>query len=1163
MKRGHPALPATVVIAALAAALLAAPHAAEAATGPLMLLYANTSTPCGGPLAPGLNGTLIATLAYLGPGPALYVSAEPLAPPGLHVEPAAEHAGPGILAGDTVTLRFNVSASPALQPGTYSITLRLRVAYLYGGEAEQNITIPVHVAPCPRRGVSLEARIEPFSYPGTSGARLVLTIRNNGPGNLTNASLKIRLPSGWRPEKKTLDIGTLSENQSRTLTVTGVFIPLTARPGTYEAEANLTYTCSICGHRVNTTLHLRIPLRVEKPPEPRLAVLHAGWSDGYAYPGEHGTPLTLTVQLLEPRRVTGVNYTLRLPSWLHPSPGSTTAGFTATTLGYGSTLTIAKRVDVDEGARPGACGTLEARLMLRVEENGTTTWLPAVIEERLCLSKPRAGLTPASWQWSTWVAGPRGYGLEARLTLLHSGPDTLRWVAYNATAEPPAGIRGGYYASRAEAENTGTYGLARLTIPGITVPRGLERVTLHVEGVAAYTTPGGGTYTAPLNLTITLPVPRENQVLAVTQAYTTPWRLVRGMGRATLHVTLVNNGTAPLTVYNASLQGLPRGVEQVSATGTCLGTVAPGSTCTLDIALNITSRAEAGTAHPVLVVGYSYRQQGGLVTATAEAPLELRIQDPRSLAQRLVLVAAEWSNPATGQPVTVLPGDHGAPLRVTIYNPGPWTATAVTIRVEGGGWSSTTATCAAITAQQACTATLYVDVPNETAAKPSLVAEYTVAPQGAAVRLTQRWSIQPRLEEPRGAVTPVAAWWTTPPERGSRSAALAVAVATDPSKAASIEWLRLMLPSGLEAPEGGDTVTLHPQRGATQLQGLAALAHAANINPGLLEALTRQAAGAAGGAGVYEARVAVTRPSGRGGTGLLIAAWRDPLGALHVTTEPIHIPPWGSPGLLVAWAEPRAPMRGGIANITIIVRNEGSAPAYNIYAYLAPTGAAAAPVTPVKHIPALEPGEEARLTYTLAYNPAGFAGSKTYTFTGVLALVYDDPSTGRRYANYTVAAILEPPVRLTIRSLEAVAEPGKLVVKAVVVNTGLETAESVQAVVRAGNHTATYFLGSIDPGSETPFRVTIPGAAPGTVNVTITYMDQYGYTYSLTASTQAKPAPPPPETATARQKPGQAAPGAWARSAAPGAAAALAAAAALLWLRRRRGGEEQLPEELE
>ena len=1154
-----PALAAAAILAAIIAAATA--HASGAAK-PLMLLYANTTTPCGGPLAPGLNGTLTVTLAYLGPGPALYITAQPHAPSGLQVEPPAEGRGPGVLAGETVTLRFNVTASPSTQPGLYNITLRIRVAYLYGGSAEQNITVPVRVAPCPRRGVDVEARIEPFSYPGTSGARLVVTIRNNGPGNLTNASLELRLPRGWRPEKKTIDIGTLREKQSKSLIVTGVFIPLSTEPGTYEAEANLTYTCSVCGKTVNTTLHLRIPLHVEKPPEPRLAVIHAGWRDGYAYPGEHNTPLTLTIQLLEPRTVTGLNYSIRLPTWLHPAPGSTVTGFTATTLGYGSDTTISLRVDVDPDARPGTCGTMDARLMLRVEENGTTTWLPAVIDKELCISTPRPGLSPAAWQWSTWVAGPRGYGLEARITLVHTGPDALRWIAYNATAEPPAGIRGGYYASRAEAENTGTYGLAQITIPGITVPKGLERVTLHLRGTAAYTTPGGGTYTAPINLTITLPVPSENKVLAVTQAYTTPERLVKGMGRATLHVTLVNNGTSPLTVYNASLQGLPRGVEQVTATGTCLGTVAPGSTCALDITLNITDQAETGTAHPVLQVSYSYRQQGGLVTAAAKAPLELRIQDPRSLAQRLVLEAAEWSNPATGQPVTVLPGDQGAPLRVTIYNPGPWTATAVTIHVEGGGWRSTTAVCAAIAAQQACTATVYVDVPNETTTSPSLVAEYTVAPEGAAVRLTERWSIHPRLGEPRGAVTPVTAWWATAPERGSRSSVLAVAVATDPSRVASIEWLRLRLPRGLEAPQGGDTVVLHPSKGgAAQLQGLAALARAAGTNPGLLEALARQADGPTG-TSVYEARVAVTAPSARGGTATLIAAWRDPLGALHVTTARLTIPPWGSPGALIAWALPRAPMRGGIANITIIVRNTGSAPAYNIYAYLVPAGTAAAPVTPVKHIPVLRPGEEARLTYTLAYNPAGFAGSKTYTFTGMLALVYDDPSTGRRYANYTVAAILEPPVRLAIRSLEAVAEPGKLVVKAVVVNTGLETAESVQAVVRAGNHTATYFLGSIDPGSETPFRVTLPGAKPGTVNVTITYMDQYGYTYSLRASTQAKPAPPPPQPAPTTGKTEAAPMTLPRRAAAAGAATALAAT--LLWLlRRRRGGEEPLPEELE
>ena len=1151
-----------IAAALLSLALLPQAAHAEAPHAEVVVLGYNVTDRCGSTLQPGEEGNLTLSLAFLSSQEvAEYIVLEPVAPPGLRIEPAEALWGKYILPGERRDIVFNITASRALPPGNYSVALRYRIYLIDGGvvEGETNFTVPVK--PCPPGGLQVDASIGPYTYPGTSGAEVTVRVRSRG-GNVTNLTLTLYLPDGFRPHSRTFHVDFVAANETLRFVVRGVFIPLWIRPGNYSVRITYSYDCKVCNATALLERQVLIPFRVVEPPPLNVSLLRAGWADGYAYTGEKGALYEAVLQLLEPVRVTGLNYTVTLPPGFRAEPGTSLNGFQETSIGYGDTLQLQLRLDTP--STPGNYTGLLAGYA-RVEDNGTTTWRPLRFTLPMDTQPPRLQFRLLHARWASWIAGPSGYSLNARLTLLYLGNDTVRDIVLNATTTPPATIRGNttsLVVSATPVSNT----VFEVNVPGIVVPNGTREVRIVLRGIAVASTPSNGIYTTPLRLEATLPVPRE-EPLRLLQALTSPPHVLAGAGRVELQLRLANHGATALRLLWLNATQLPEGIRYLGTQGSCLETgLAPGDACTVTLILNVTSDASLGVQSLEVLAAYSFQTGEGLVEATRVFHIPLIVEDPWGYVQRLQLLDAHWSS-ATGSPRPVVAGDTAVPLLVTIYNPGPWDARGVTARLEG--WNSTTATCTALAAHSSCTLTLYVDTPSEPITEPRLVLSYTVEPYGATVRASIHIPLALPLASPQEAFKISSITWGTPPTPGSRTAQLIVSLSPDPRLVSEIASAYLLLPQGLVYPQtGGKEAPLVPAT-ETFSRAVALLAQggAAAKQLRLLLPQVPQAGVTAGSAGtVLETTVAVTEPFSKPKEAVLVLVWRGPGGDLHTSRYPVLIPPAGSAGTLIVWSEPRSPMRGGVANFTLHVANEGTAPAYNVYLYIAPLSRTGFPVKPVIPLGRLDPGRTVTIHIPITFNPESFTGSKTYTFAALAAVVYQDAGGFQRFINATVSSILEPVVRLVLEKAKAEVKGSEVSVSGVVLNTGLETAYSARLVASCCGNETSYFIGNVEPGTETPFKISLRsrGARPGNrLKILVEYMDSYGYRYREEGYvTLLQVEAPQPHSGAAKPRASQ-------QHAAGsmiylGAAAAVAVSAAvLLWLRRSKGREEELsfPEE--
>jgi len=1063
----------------------------------ITVLSYNISDGCGGLPQIGEDVEIVLRLLYMpGQQPAEYVvlNVSLVSPEGSVLHVSSSTWGPVVLPGETTRVAMDFAVPRDCGPGDYRLLLAYRVIYIDGSLYESTIVINFNVSGCPRRGLIVTGRLEPVNYPGTAGATLAVKLANLGEERVENVTLRLRLPEGWRPATAYTHADALEAGGSIELRVDDVYVPAWLQPGNYTLLAEVNYTCRICGRNLTATELLYYNITVDDAPPLRMALLRAGWLDGYAYAGERGAAIHYAFQLLEPLRVTGINYSLELPPGFSPTPGTWMQGFTQTAIGYGDALRLEFRVDV-----PNAAGCYQAwlRILARVEDNSTTTWRPFTAPTELCIDEPRLGLHTLQAYWASWIAGPDGYDLTARIRLLYRGSDTLERLIVNATTAPPAYIRGNTSAQIAATTPATDGAIVELAVPGIVVPPNVTVVEVRLAGRAVLRTSTGGVYEAPFEAVVALDVPRE-EVLQLAWFNYTPPRIVRGAGIVELHVRLVNRGSEAVQLLWLEPMGLPAGVEFLGADGACLaGPLAGGSACTTTLYLNVSEHTPLGNHSFTLTASYSYRLPGSVVSATTAMNLSMKVEDPARFVPPVSVVSAYWAN-AAGEPVPVLPGDRDARLQLVLLNNGSTAVTALEAWLEG--WESTRDTCSTLPPGASCTLILYVT--PDAGSEPVLVLRYSADIYGAKVGTVARTALDLPLSSPDDAVTVVGVEWLTPPEQGSRTARLGVRIARDSRLVTSIVSAKLILPRGLTSPQTGKVAFLSKSGEAIAAADIIAGGLVGDREADRLIAPLLRAG--MGPGELYVAELAVDEPLVEPLDAVLVVLWRSATGTLHETRHRVVLPPPISASTLLVWSSPRSPMRGGVANITVYVANRGNAAAYNVYLVLAPLSQTGFPAKPLISLGTLLPGDTVNVTLPVVFNPSTFTGSKSYTFAGIVVVIYDDALGFKRFVNATVATILEPPVRLVLRSVEPRIGEDGLYVAGVVANTGVDVASSVSVTARCGGHAATVFLGNLEPGTEAPFRLQLGrGASCDSIEVTVNYADEYGYIYSASTITPA------------------------------------------------------------
>ncbi|OWJ54145.1 hypothetical protein Pdsh_09865 [Pyrodictium delaneyi] len=1006
-----------------------------------------------------------------------------------------------------------------IEPGLYNATLGMSYYCVVGNTTRffnYTFSLPIRVEQ-PR-----PLRVEPLvlgwragvAYPGEASAPLDIVLLNQEPVTVTAVIARVELPSGMRVagtanETYTAVVENIAASYGDTIRLSiDINIDERLPPGFYNASAWLRFVVSSQGATTILPGQLVIPLLVASPGKLNVDVVYMGWSGGYAYPGELSAPLRVVVQNLEDSTVTTAMLVLELPRGF-AADGRRVATITLDNVaaGYGDLVEFTAAIDVSSSLEPGSyMGNMT--LVFIMSSSGGTRIKYVRLPLRLDLS-PRSveNVSIVSSRWSMWIVGDDAYAATAVIDVGYWGRGRLRYLVVTVEPIEGAGLRAGAEKlTLVQQVELAPGDIASVSIPGIRVYNASQDVSLNVTMTGIVVSPSGGVYNVTFSRIIRLELLREEPLqLGYTKADT--GHILPSSSNVEVYVHVVNTAPEPVTILSAEPLEAPN-IKAWLSGGDCItARVEPGSSCTLVLMLNVSSTASPGSYSIPLRLWYSYRgNAGSVVTGRQVLSIPLEVEPIEAYDPSPIVARAYWAPTPGVAPVKVYPGTGAAPLQLELYNTGRYTVIGVVVRLEpldkGLHVVEQPAVCNSLAPGSTCSLTAYVDVDPE--AEPGLyrvraVISYIFTAFNAHLNITHEETITLQVTDPAEAIGIVDLSWASAPRPGTRSAMLVIMLYPDPSQVARIHSVVLELPQGLSNPQtSGSTVIAVPQ---ASLQMTPSATRGGQTDIASIASIIQGLESTTSGVEVYLAQVAVnvTEPGPK--PIALTVYWVDRLGYLHRVEKRLQLYVPGAPSILSVHFEPYAKLRGGVAELDITIINTGDAPVYNVYTVLVPTSAAGYPHTSVRHIPVLEPGKPVKLNYTLVYNPAGFGGVESYTFTGVLTAVYEDMVGRMTSFNTSIAVIMKPTILLRITSMNAEWRNGTVLVKGVIANEGIESAEAIRVDAVADGIWSSSFLGSLDPSSETPFRIELNTVSkPDNVTVVISYSDRYGITYSFNAT---------------------------------------------------------------
>jgi hypothetical protein len=742
---------------------------------------------------------------------------------------------------------------------------------------------------------------------------------------------------------------------------------------------------------------------------------------------------------------------------------------------------------------------------------------------------------------------PSSRGVTVTIEMANTKPYQVAWVEVSVSAPPEIRVN----------DVAGT-------CSGGVVAGGVCTVSLSVD-VAPSATPGA----KPLTLVLVYAV-RSGQALSVfTESHTVsvvvadyeyykpklalvsaywgvqaPIRALAGQRNVPLTVVILNRGYYSVDGVYVEAAPLNSSVVMVLGTATCAPRLASSAYCAATLYADLSGVNTTSRVVFEVRVNYAFTLYNTLIGDSERFTVTLLVEEAAS-GRGLLVVDASWIN---NWPV--YPETENATLRVTLANLWPYRVSGVQLELElPSGFSSKTSTRALayvpgpVNSLQEITGYFTLTVGG---VKPGLYtaklrATYVVETGTPNTRVVEEYTITLLVNNPEDSVWVVSTEWVgrapEPPEYG---AVLMVSVRNNANPSMRGVVLEVELPEGFldsntntsraNTPALSVNIVREAQRVFAELGGQPA---PLQVLQALLSQITPQAAPSGtftyGDVMYFYLKLNIVAEK-RG-----VFAFKGYLNFIdhwnNVRRVPVsfNVTLLGSTKLVRVEAPVSLRVERGVATLRVGLLNTGSAPLYNVYAYLVPYSAMLLPQDAVKYIGTLPPGELVHVNYTLVYNPLAVAtgGVQAYLrymsapFT--LTLLYRDACGNMYYYNTTLAVLVEPFIDLGVANLKSVLRNSVLSVSGVVVNYGIATARSV--VVRAvyANYTSETLLGDVDPASQVAFRLelSVREAAEDYVLLVVEYRDEYGrverLNYNLTLTRvehTALPAPAGPTTET-------------------------------------------------
>jgi len=822
------------------------------------------------------------------------------------------------------------------------------------------------------------------------------------------------------------------------------------------------------------------------------------------YPGSRRAQLRIDVQYLGQTTIYAIAGQLKVPNEISPSYGygltSPARDLNGTTKSYakpGDVFYFDFYLDVDKSANPGiynATLIISFRNETRPSEYFSESYMINIVIAQY----PQLNLVVVDASWSPG-AYPGTIGTSLRITIRNVGGCDLRNAIVKLKL--PSGM--------SPEESTAQLGaLARgdqatMQFSGIDVGEnvrpGTYSAVLYVDGSAQ--TPDGVAYSASTTVPLVIEVGAPTADLYVLKPFSAQWGEARpspaypGSKYAPLTITIVNVGKYDVTSLRARASS--QYLEPVKPEGVYSARIYSGGSCSLTFYFNVKEQAPESFYVAVLLEYWVDLGGGTLVKVKHDQDISVFVERYAGTeGEGLYVASYGWLNN-----YNVFPCTDNATYQVTVANRLPFSVR---------GLKASLALPSGFRGDRGPTAIAYVDGPVQSystttlsfrvsvddvrpgAYKALLTLDYVVESGGPGARRVERYEVDLGVVSDSEALELVSASWLgSAAEPGTYGALLRVDIRNNYVDSMSGPVLELSLPQGFfcsldnssrvkVASTSPEVIRAVQQAIPQGLQSLVSILRSATLSPPQEQQYSR------GDVISFLVPLNVLVDS----TGAYLAmgnvSYVDSWGCVRRCRVEVPLVVLGSTKYVEVKFSGSLSAKSRYTNATLWLRNIGSSPMYNVELTIRPVqGVTSAPLliaTPSTiYIDALGPNNQVAIPVTFAFNPAGYQsvmGATTIVNYGVVPLTvsisYKDASGHSQNFDTTVAIALEPFIDIVVKDLRAEAYGNILEVSGTLINYGSATAYRVEVKVWAGNGSSSTFVGDVDPGSQTAFRVRVP-----------------------------------------------------------------------------------------
>jgi len=1033
-----------------------------------------------------------------------------------------------------VETRFNIDKN--VKPGRYYFEVHVFYT-LESNRYEDKVYVPVDVSPYPPVNVSVidywwdSERV----FPGTRNAVLNILLKNVGNVSIERGLIEVLMPDDITPSKFRLSMGTLNTNETVTLRLTGIYIPLTVTPGNYAITLKLNVTARTNDEVTYTTYtETSFNVTIFKPRPLNIKVVNALWVNDVAYRESRGLSLILTLQNLDHSVIEHLVAKLILPESIRSlSNESYVISTLEGTQDFGSIFTLTFRGINISLREVRKVINMTSYLYIVANFRGAEFVINQSVNFNVTLVRESVlALVSQRWLFNgrPATALPSSKDVTLELTISNLGLNTITVIKPELSL--PQGFKlksvaGSCITAGAAPGHTCTlqFGMdidSRVK-PGIYEAKITINYVVSSSNALLYSTDTLSTYVA-----IEDPSEYKPRLVlgSVWWGTTRPTTVFYNAQMVPLHIELVNVGRWDAKNVYINVIPLSKNVEVVGGRGLCATTLPSGSSCTFIPYVNLYN-VSSNYVDFLVKANYSVTMYGSFMNWSENYVIKLPIKTYAALLRFKGIEIRDWGW-LNNEPV--FPGTQNATYVVVISNHYPYNIESIdaTLYLPKGFFSKygnvvRSYVPGPVSSNQEVSLQFIVSVdesvkPGRYLAKLELT--YVIDVGGSSMVKTDSLIVPIIINKIEHGVEYVTSGWygtvAEPMTYGNLFYVVFRNVDFPEIKGVIAE---LKLPNGIVSSLTNESiVNMTPSivttqipyltqgigRGVTSSQlelilkavGGMARQQAQSIEPYTSPTYTR------GDLLVFTAKLNILNLSPGVYYAKVTLSFLDHWGTLRKYEVRIPITVLGGTKVIRMWVnnDLKFTHRRGLLNVSIM--NIGSSPIYNVYIFIYSKVPYLVVSDPLKYFNILPPNKVVNIIVPVYFNPLSMQAGIPITYGSALfvsSIMYTDVNGFRHSFNTTLAVVVEPYIEIELSDVKATYETGTLRVSGTLTNLGNVKAERVEVIAMySGINSSASFVGDIDPSSQASFSIILSNVPPSDrVKLIVKYRNPYNELYEI------------------------------------------------------------------